>query len=528
MKSMATYGELLQQALGLHNSGQLEPAANLYGEILRTNPTHPDAYHLYGVLEYQRGHADMAIPLIRQAIALNASVPAFYSNLGIVLRAQGQRTEAIACYRQALALDPQFAGGYFNLGNVLQEDGSFDEAVTCFESAVRLNPRFADAHCNMGVSLKALGRLSDATACFQNALTANPAHINALINLGLAHKATGELKLAQERFEEALRYRSDHPAGRWHSAQLKLLQGDFRGGWADFECRWQATGTAPAHTDRPLWDGSPLEGKTILLHAERGLGNSIQFIRYAPLIKRNGGTVLFECQPELVELLKGASGVDQIFPAGSLLPHFDVQAPLMSVPATLRTTRTTIPAKIPYLHADPQLVTNWRKNLQSLGVDPQATIGIAWQGDPGFPDDIFRSIPLRHFEPLARIPNVTLLSLQKAPGAEQIHTVGFAVRDLGVRLDSTNAFADTAAIMMSLRLVVTSDTAIAHLAGALGVPVWVVLPLIPDWRWRLNHSESRWYPSMRLFRQKKAGDWQEVMERIAEQIRSTNQVPRTL
>ena len=248
----------------------------------------------------------------------------------------------------------------------------------------------------------ALGRLSDATACFQNALTANPAHINALINIGLAHKATGELKLAQERFEEALRYRSDHPAGRWHSAQLKLLQGDFRGGWADFECRWQATGTAPAHTDRPLWDGSPLQGKTILLHAERGLGNSIQFIRYAPLIKRNGGTVLFECQPALVELFKGVAGVDQIIAADSPLPHFDVQAPLMSVPAILRTTRTTIPAKIPYLDADNQLVNHWRQQLRSFSGEPEATIGIAWQGDPGFPRTTF--FARFHSEALSRWP----------------------------------------------------------------------------------------------------------------------------
>ncbi len=518
MNSMATQGELLQQALGLHNSGHLEPAASIYLQILQTNPAHPDAYHLFGILEYQRGRSDMAIPLIRQAIALNSSVPAFYSNLGIVLRSLGQHTEALACYRRALELDPQFAGGHFNLGNILQESGQFEDAIACFETAVRLDPNFADAYCNLGVSHKALGRLSEAAFCFRKALAANRSHINALINLGLAHNAMGELAEAKARFEEALLIRPDHPAGRWHLAQLKLLQGDFLGGWTDFECRWQATQIAARHADRPHWDGSSLQGKTILLHAEAGLGNTIQFIRYAAIVKRSGGTVLFECQPALVKLLEGVAGVDKIIAAGSTLPAFDVQAPLLSVPAILHTTRTSIPAKIPYLRANPESINRWRHELTSSSREPQATIGIAWQGDAGFPDAIFRSIPLRHFEELARLPGVNLVSLQKGPGTDQICSVGFPILDLGDRLDRTNAFIDTAAVMMNLRLVVTGDTAIAHLAGALGVPVWTVLPLVPDWRWRLNHSESRWYPTMRLFRQTRQGDWSEVFQRLAARL----------
>ena len=275
----------------------------------------------------------------------------------------------------------------------------------------------------------------------------------------------------------------------------------------------------PRSFQQPRWDGRSLKGKTILVFAQRGLGDTIQFVRFLPLVKARGGTVLFECAAGLIPLLEGIAGIDQFLAAGKPLPPFDVQAPLLSLPGILGTTLQTIPADVPYLRADPALVEFWRQELNSLD---GFKIGIAWQGNPLYPADKFRSIPFHHFEKLARVPKVRLVSLQKGPGCEQIQAGAerIPILELGDRLDAKGAFLDTAAIMMNLDLVVTVDTAIEHLAGALAVPVWTVHWFVPDWRWFLDRDDSPWYPTMRLFRQKQLGDWNEVFDRIAAAVKN--------
>jgi hypothetical protein len=257
-----------------------------------------------------------------------------------------------------------------------------------------------------------------------------------------------------------------------------------------------------------------LDGKTILLHPEQGLGDVIQFVRYAPLVKQRGGTVIVECPVRLMTLLESCAGIDRLVGRGGPLPAFDVQAPLLSLPGIFRTSLADVPAAIPYLWADPALEEQWRRELDGLG---GFKVGIAWQGSPSNQYDRDRSIPLRYFEPLARCAGVRFLSLQKQWGVEQLQEVAerFPVIDLGSRLDeAAGAFMDTAAVMKSLDLVITSDTAVAHLAGALGVRVWVVLAAIPDWRWLLGRSDSPWYPTMRLFRQPSRGDWPGVFNEV--------------
>jgi hypothetical protein len=291
---------------------------------------------------------------------------------------------------------------------------------------------------------------------------------------------------------------------------LSLLIGDFQRGWAEYPWRWKTKRSSPRDFHQPLWDGRPLESRTILLYAEQGLGDTIQFVRYAALVKQRGGSVIVECPRPLVSLLKSCAGIDRLVARGDPLPAFDVQAPLLSLPGIFQTALDNLPATIPCLFADADLVRCWREDLAPLA---GRKIGIAWRGSPAHVDDRARSLPLSCFESLARLPGIRLLSLQKGPGMEELQGLPshFPVTELGSRL---NDFADTAALLMNLDLLITCDTAVAHLAGALGAPVWVALPLVPDWRWLLDRNDSPWYPTMRLFRQKTLGDWTGVFDEI--------------
>src|SRR5262249_4127745 len=283
-------------------------------------------------------------------------------------------------------------------------------------------------------------------------------------NLAVTLAAQGEFAQALANNAEALRLQPEHPGARNCRALWWLQQGDFERGWPEYEWRWKVRGVAARPFRQPAWAGLPLAGRTILLYAEQALGDTLQFIRYAPLVKERGGTVVVECQAPLAHLLAGCPGIDRLVPRGSPLPDFDVQAPLLSLPRILRTALAAVPANVPYIFPDAGLVTRWRGEL---GADPSVKVGIAWQGRTTFPGDRLRSLPLSHFDPLARVEGVRLISLQKGPAREQIKDVArrFAVVDLGGRLDeATGAFMDTAAVMKGLDLVVTSDTSVAHLA----------------------------------------------------------------
>ena len=349
------------------------------------------------------------------------------------------------------------------------------------------------------------------------------------ITLAWRVRHQGKWDDAAAHFERALSLKADYPVPHFNLALVWLTHGDFERGWTKYDWRWTQPGFIRREFSQRLWDGTHLGGKTILLHAEDGLGDTLHFIRYASLVRERGGNVIVECQSALVRLLQGVPGISRLVAQGAPLPGFDVQAPLLSLPGIFHTVLETIPAKVPYLHADRNLVEHWRRELQksdvkSTGLDTGRSlrVGIAWQGNPGFLHDRLRSIPLAHFAKLAKVPGLQLVSLQKGPGKEQLleQKDEFSVLDLGNRVDEKyGGFMDTAAIMQNLDLVITSDTVIAHLAGALGVPVWVALALAPDWRWLLNREDSPWYPTMRLFRQRSQGDWDEVFERIAEQLR---------
>jgi Flp pilus assembly protein TadD len=512
----------------------LDDAVAFCRRALALKPDFAEAHNNLGNALKDQGKLAEAVAGYRRAAELKPDFAEACSNLGNALREQGNLHEAVVCYRRALEINPNFAAAHNNLGNALREQGRLDDAVAFCRRAVELKPDFAEAHNNLGNALREQGKLDDAVARYRQALKLKPGVAEAHNNLGIALQDQGKLDQAIACYHRALALEPDYADAHFNRSLVQLLAGEFPNGWPEYEWRWQTKEFTPRHFPQPLWNGASLAGKTILLHAEQGLGDTIHFIRYAPIVKQHGGTVIVECQKPLLGLLDSffggvdrffgldLGGVDRLIGRGSGLPAFDTHAPLLSLPGILGTTMETIPAKIPYLAAKPALLEQWRTRLLTI---EGFKIGISWQGNPTYRGDRFRSIPLRWFAPLAEIPGVRLISLQKGAGTEQLAEIGnlFPVTDLAGELDEQSGpFMDTAAVMKNLDLVIASDSAVAHLAGALGVPVWVALPLAPDWRWLLDRSDSPWYPTMQLFRQGQQGDWQGVFEEIKKALCEPN------
>jgi tetratricopeptide (TPR) repeat protein len=463
---------------------QMREAAAAYEEALRLKPDFPEAHHAYGTLLLELGRPDPAIEHFHRVLATHPQAAAVHANLGVALASKGRMEEAIDSYRQAVRLNPNSPLAYNNLGEGLRHLGRLDEAVTNFNRALGLKPDFAEAHNNLAIVLRYQGKVDEALGHFQEAIHLNPSYVEAHVN----------------------------------RAFVWLAAGDYAHGWPEYEWRWKSKALPARPFTQPRWDGSPLQGRTILVHAEQGLGDTVQFIRYAPLVKERGGQVIVECQDVLIPLLSTCPGIDRLVALGGPLPDFDLHAPLLSLPHVFGTTVETIPAQVPYLFPDPARRERWRPRLEG----PRGyKVGIVWQGGLKYAGHRRRSIALAHFAHLARVPGVRLFALQKGPGREQL--TDFAARhpitDLGAELDeSGGAFMDTAAVMQDLDLVVTTDTALAHVAGAVAVPVWVALPVGADFRWMLDRSDSPWYPTMRLFRQPAWGDWDAVFRHIAEEL----------
>jgi tetratricopeptide (TPR) repeat protein len=549
---MATVAEALNIALKHHQSGNLRQAEAIYRQVLAVEPDNAQALHFLGVAELQmgqpgpavehieracqldpfnatyhgnlgsaygtQGRYDKAVESLKTALRCDANFVDAHNNLGAALSKLGKHDEAATAIRKAIKLRPAMVSAHINLGNVLQEQGKLEEAIASYRQALRLEPDNADARYNLGLAVSKRGDYAAAEENYRHALRINPRNADALNNLGNALREQGRFADSLKCYEEALALRPDLAQARKNRGMAWLRLGDWQRGWDEYEWRWRCDDSPPHGFKQPLWDGSPLEGRTILLHTEQGLGDAIQFLRYVPLVKQRGGTVLLQCQGALMKLFDRARGVDQLLPRGERLPPYDVYAPLLSLPHLLKAHDPAAAGSVPYLFADPGLRDDWRRELDIIG---GRRIGINWQGNPSHAKDAQRSLPLKHFLRLAELPDVRLISLQKNAGVEQLRELKDPrlVLDLGSRLDEEHgAFMDTAAVLPSLDLVVTSDTALAHLAGALGVKVWVVLPFSPDWRWLLDRDDSPWYPTMRLFRQRQPGDWAEVFERIASEL----------
>ena len=486
--------------LALSDQGQLTAAVAQYQEAIGLKPDYAEAYSNLGVVLMEQGRSTEAVAHYQEAIRLKPDYAEAHNNLGNALREQGQLAAAVAHCQEAIRLKPDYAVAHSNLGLALQDQGDLESAVVQYQEAIRLQPDYAEAHTYLGNALQEQGQLTAAMAEHQEALRLKPDLPGAHNNLGNVLQAQGQLAAAVAQYQEAIRLKPDYGDAHWNRALAWLLAGDFERGWPAFEWRWQTKLLSGSKRSfpQPLWDGSSLAGRTILLHAEQGLGDTIQFVRYVPLVKKKGGMVILECQPALRRLLESCAGVDQLVPRGASLPPFDVHAPLLSLPGIFGTTLSTIPAGVPYLFADTDLVEQWRHLIKGKGermkddldglTHPSSfsphpfRVGIAWQAQPSLAQPqcrVFgarRSICLAQFEPLARLPGVRLFSLQKGYGTEQMtdQQAQFSVITLGSDPDEgSGPFMDTAAVMKHLNLVVSADTAVAHCAGALGVPVWV-------------------------------------------------------
>lgn len=557
-QAVACYRQALRinpRFAGVHNNlgaalerlGLLADAVASYQEALRLAPDYTEAgRNLARALRQleQRAAAPQAVP---SAMPADPQRAAALNTLGSVLFREGKFADSARHFGLAIQERSDFADAHANLGAALYGLGRLDEAVASLRQALKLRPGFVGALNNLGATLHGQGRLAEAVVCYREAVQLDPDHANAHFNLGISLEDLGEREAAAASYRRAIQLQPDYADAHRNLGLLLLLMGKFAEGWPEYEWRRLSPEFSAVKFPQPVWDGGDLTGRTIMLTIEQGWGDVLQFVRYAPLVKARGGRVAVNCPRALSLLLSLTPGIDWLpaattsagagqagsprSPGASVavdtrLIDFDVQASLLSLPGILGTTLANVPANVPYLFADPRRIEHWRGVLAHW---PGFKIGVAWQGSRLYRRDAQRSIPLKHFAPLAKLPGVQLISLQKGDGSEQIVPLAaeMSVAELGPDLDRDGAFVDTAAVMKNLDLIITSDTAIAHLAGGLGVPVWVALPMLPDWRWLLDREDSPWYPAMRLFRQTQADDWSTVFERLADALRLQLAAPRS-
>ena len=539
-------------ANALRDLGRLNDAVASYRQALRLKPGHLKAYNNLGNVFREQGKLAEALQTYRAALAIKPDYAQGRHNLGVTLLAQNCPDEAVAEFRAALRINPDLVAARTSLGKALAELGRLDEALPLLQSARSQGQDNAEAQLRLADKLRQAGRFDEAIACiraliearadfaaahndlglvwfgkqdyrqaiesYRQAIRIKPDFAEAHNNLAIALFITGETAAGLAAVNAALRIKPDFAVAHLNRAVTWLRMGRFEAGWHEFEWRRLCENYRMPPLPAPLWDGEPLPDRCLLLQSEQGLGDTIQFIRYAPLVKERCGSVILQCQPGMAPLLSRSAGLDRVIVRGESLPEYHVQAPLMSLPEILATTLDTIPADVPYLFADAALTETWR---QRLADHAGFKVGIGWQGNRKYVGDRLRSVPLRHFAALARVPGVRLFSLQKGAGAEQIAEVAgdCPVVDFGADFDTKHGtFMDTAAVMRNLDLVITSDTAVAHLAGALGVPVWVALGRACDWRWMDQREDSPWYPTMRLFRQERLGDWEGLFAAIAAEL----------
>jgi tetratricopeptide (TPR) repeat protein len=504
-------------AKSLWELGLASESVEHFSAVARLRPDDPRAHFELGAALAACGRIDEAIAAYRLVLRLQSDSAEAHVNLSQLYADRRSYDEAASLARRAVELRPGFAEAYLNLGCALTKQEKFAEALVALEKAAQLKPELPEVYNNLGIVLSEEGQFDRAVANYRRALELRPRNAEVFYNLGIALHKQGEPRAAIGQFDRALELRPDYGEAHHNRASSLLLLGRMAEGFAEYEWRFRSR-DFPAFKPRwPVWDGTPPLRRTIVLCAEQGLGDTLQFVRYAALLAASGARVVVECPAAMHAILARTPAIDRCITATEAATDVDYCLPLLSMPYRMGTALETIPREIPYVFADPARVEAWQ---ESLARHEGLKVGIVWQGNPRCPGDRQRSIALECFRPLAEIEGVKLFSLQKGPGSEQLPA--FAARwrvvDLGESLDSGGAFVDTAAIMKCLDLVITSDTAAAHLAGALGARVWVALPRVPDWRWLLGSEDSPWYPSMRLFRQANWGDWSEVFRRIAVEL----------
>lgn len=512
--------------------GRAGEAAAAYQRALSLRPQSGEIRCFLANAQYSQGDVARAEENYRLVLKDHPGLGMALFNLANILCDTGRADEGIKVYEEALRHHPGMVEAMVNLGNQLSKRGRGEEAISLLQEAVRRRPDLPEALVNLGSALyEVRNDLEGAEHCFREAVRTAPTHRDGLNNLANTYMNMGRLADAEQVLRVGLAHHADSPALHGTAAGLFLGAGKLEEGWAHFEWRWLRPNLPVPLRDfgKPEWRGEDISTRTILLHHEQGLGDSIQFVRFAADVAARAARVILEVPPNLralyacLEKIKGVT----LATYGEPLPPFDVHLAIMSVPFVLGVSLTSIPASIPYLFADPDRVEMWRDRVPQGGF----RIGIVWQGKAGVSIDRGRSYGLQHLAPVARIPGVTLVSLQKGYGLDQLDSLpeGMRVETLGPDFDAgSDAFLDTAAVMQHMDLIISSDTSVAHLAGALGRPVWVPLKLSPDWRWLMDREDSPWYPhNMRLFRQRQPGDWPRVFDRLAAEVTALKEGDRS-
>jgi tetratricopeptide (TPR) repeat protein len=568
-RQLATW---LQQAIALQQNGALSDAEEIYREILAQRPRHFDALQLLGALALQTGRIEEGAQLLQRAIDIDGTRAPLHSNLAFALNALGRPRdalasanralalkpgfpdalnnrgmalaaldrpdEALASFDQALAAKPDFAAAWNNRSCALRDLGLAAEALASCDAALKLRPDYAQAWSNRGNALSDLNRPLEAQASYARALELAPDFVDAWNNLGLTFVDLNRHADALESYERALTLAPQAVETRWNRALCLLQLGRLDDGWAEYEWRWRRKRIAAGLRafDAPQWRGdAPLDGKTILLHAEQGFGDTLQFCRYASLVAQRGARVILEVQPELMRLLRDLDGVAELIERGAPLPRFDYHCPLLSLPLALHTTLDTIPATVPYLHADHENAERFRVRIDEAMAGSDSgplKVGLVWAGGARAhvpelrKNDARRSLAFEQLAPILDVPHVRFFSLQKGAAATQLReaqagqgALQAAARRIVDWTDDLQDFADTAALVANLDLVISVDTSTAHLAGAMNRPVWILNRLDTCWRWMLEREDSPWYPSARLFRQPSLGDWTTVLAAVARALR---------
>lgn len=519
--------------------GDYDEAFRHYNQALAISPWYEDGYLQLAELFLSSGRIGNAVTCCRTALRLNGKACRAYLMLSRAMEVSGQHEESLRMCEQALESDPLCTEAYCHMGRLAAQLGRLEQAVAYFRSAIahdsgceeahrecikaqealKLTTEGVDSITRLGKILFDRGRYEEAGMYFADAALRTPTNCDALFMLGVTQSRIGQPEHGVATLRQAIALRPSHAEAHYFLAELLLRLGEFEEGWREFEWRLRAIEPESRARDyaQPLWDGSQFAGKTILLHTEQGMGDTIQFIRFAKLVKHRGGTVVLRCQRRLVPLLKMVADLDFVTDDDRSVPPFDCHAPLLSLPRIFRTVLSNIPAQIPYIDPPLELVSQWGRRI---GQSKKFKIGLVWAGRTQNQNDCTRSMSLMQFRILANIGDVQWFSLQRGTQAAQILTPpsGLEIRPIE---KTGNDIVDTAAIIMNLDLVISVDTMVAHLAGALGRTVWTLIPFSWEWRYLTDRTDTPWYPTMRLFRQPRRGDWDSVLEEVHDALLET-------
>jgi tetratricopeptide (TPR) repeat protein len=513
-----------EEGVSKSDAGDFSAAVKAFQQAISSHPGWAEAHFELGHAYHRQERFDQAIAAYRAASRLAPDMQPAYANLGLAHYQKGDLEQAAAAYQQAIGRHCDLAAIFTNLGVVREAQHNTEEAIGCYHCALQIDPSYADAHYNLGNIHLAHHRLEQALTSYSHALQCDPRHVKAHGNLGRTYHLMGLLDQALASYDQALALAPDYPEAHLNRAVARLLVGQWEEGWLDYEWRFECRDwkrTYPHRLYGQRWQGEMFKGQTLLVHSEQGIGDAIQFARYLPMVKARGGRVIFEARRSLMPIFASLAGVDELIELSADKPpsaHYHVYVPLGSLPGIFKTTPNSVPNEEPYINADPAKVAVWKRRLPPEGLN----VGLVWGGNDTYKE---RSCTLADMAPLTFVKGIHWIGLQKGPAAAQARPEllphNFRVDNWGEAFDD---FSDTAAAVECLDLIISIDTAVAHLAGAMGKPVWVLLAAVPDWRWLLERSQSPWYPNAHLFRQSREGNWSRVIAHMSaslEQWRKT-------